>query len=178
MADTFWVGGYEGTSLDRVSEATGLSKSSLYAAFGNKEAMYVDAMRHFAEEMRKLVEPALRQAGTLRERLLHAHELSIAHYLSEGPGRGCLILCTGPAAAAGNPVIAAELRAIFGSVEALMIEVFSADRAQLRKGVAPQDAALLAIALQHALADRARAGAPAPELLDFSRRSVAAMPWA
>lgn len=178
MADTFWIGGYEGTSLDQVSAATGLSKSSLYAAFGNKEAMYVDAMRFFAASMRALVEPALRASGRLRARLRRAHEVSITYYLSEGPGRGCLILCTGPAAAAASPVIAAELRTIFTEIEALMNEVFLAEAAQLRAGVKPQDAALLASAIQHALADRARAGAERQELLEFSRRSIAAMPWA
>lgn len=37
---TFWRSGYEGTSLDDLTKATGLNKSSLYKAFGNKAELY------------------------------------------------------------------------------------------------------------------------------------------
>ena len=36
----FWEKGYEGTSLGDLQEAMGLTKSSLYKAFGGKEALF------------------------------------------------------------------------------------------------------------------------------------------
>src|SRR5579883_1226199 len=36
----FWTGGYAATSLDELSAATRMNRPSLYAAFGDKQALY------------------------------------------------------------------------------------------------------------------------------------------
>ncbi len=41
--DVFWTKGYEGTSLSDLLHATGLSKSSLYASFGDKRQLFISA---------------------------------------------------------------------------------------------------------------------------------------
>ncbi|ALP65582.1 TetR family transcriptional regulator C-terminal domain-containing protein [Paraburkholderia caribensis] len=41
--DAFWLGGYSGTSLDTLSDATGMNRPSLYAAFGDKHALCLPA---------------------------------------------------------------------------------------------------------------------------------------
>lgn len=43
----FWENGYEGTGLRDIIKATGLSKASLYAAYGNKQSMYLKALGHY-----------------------------------------------------------------------------------------------------------------------------------
>jgi AcrR family transcriptional regulator len=40
IMDVFWEKGFEGTSMSDLETATGLRKGSLYAAFGDKRAMY------------------------------------------------------------------------------------------------------------------------------------------
>lgn len=44
LMNVFWHHGYAGTSLSTLTEATGLTKPSLYAAYGNKEAMFCAAL--------------------------------------------------------------------------------------------------------------------------------------
>src|SRR5262245_55977315 len=45
--DVFWQTGYSGTSLDDLSAATGMNRPSLYAAFGDKRALYLKALDHY-----------------------------------------------------------------------------------------------------------------------------------
>jgi AcrR family transcriptional regulator len=45
----FWRKGYEGTSLPDLTKAMGINRPSLYAAFGNKEALFLKALDRYAE---------------------------------------------------------------------------------------------------------------------------------
>ncbi|WP_138935687.1 TetR/AcrR family transcriptional regulator [Roseovarius arcticus] len=47
----FWEKGYEATGLSDIIAATGLGKASLYATFGNKQAMYLRALAAFEVQM-------------------------------------------------------------------------------------------------------------------------------
>ncbi len=43
----FWANGFSGTSMADLTRAMGINKPSLYAAFGNKEALFVRALTHY-----------------------------------------------------------------------------------------------------------------------------------
>jgi AcrR family transcriptional regulator len=45
----FWERGYEGTSLSDLTEAMGINRPSLYAAFGNKEELFRLALDRYAQ---------------------------------------------------------------------------------------------------------------------------------
>ncbi len=47
--DVFWRHGFQGASLAELTAAMGLSKPSLYAAFGDKEALYLKALARYAD---------------------------------------------------------------------------------------------------------------------------------
>lgn len=46
----FWRRGYQGASLAELTQAMGISKPSLYAAFGNKEQLYLAALDRYREQ--------------------------------------------------------------------------------------------------------------------------------
>ena len=46
----FWKKGYEGTSLPNLTQAMGISRPSLYAAFGNKEQLFRLAMERYSQQ--------------------------------------------------------------------------------------------------------------------------------
>lgn len=50
VRDLFWQKGYEGTSYADLSAATGLGRGSLYAAFGDKQALYRKALTLYIDE--------------------------------------------------------------------------------------------------------------------------------
>jgi len=62
----FWEQGYEGSSLAGLTEAMGISRKSMYAAFGNKEQLFRKALRRYTEGPGAYVIQAL-QAPTARE---------------------------------------------------------------------------------------------------------------
>jgi AcrR family transcriptional regulator len=70
--EVFWRKGYEGASLAELTEAMGISRPSLYAAFGNKEALFRRALDRYADGPAAYTREAL-NAATARqvaERLL------------------------------------------------------------------------------------------------------------
>ena len=50
--DLFWASGYAATSLDDLSSAMGMNRPSIYAAFGDKEALYRLAFDHYRSRAR------------------------------------------------------------------------------------------------------------------------------
>ncbi|MGD1225673.1 TetR/AcrR family transcriptional regulator [Streptomyces krungchingensis] len=47
--EVFWRQGYEGASLTDLTEAMGINRTSMYAAFGNKEELFHRAVARYAE---------------------------------------------------------------------------------------------------------------------------------
>ena len=68
----FWRKGYEGASLPDLTRAMGINRPSLYAAFGNKEALFRKALDRYAEGPAGHVREALNEptARAVVERLL------------------------------------------------------------------------------------------------------------
>ncbi|MGI9610581.1 MAG: TetR/AcrR family transcriptional regulator, partial [Acidimicrobiia bacterium] len=60
VIDIFWEQGYSATSIGDVVERTGLSKSSLYGAFGSKEQLYRTALDRYLSDHRVMVTSSLR----------------------------------------------------------------------------------------------------------------------
>jgi AcrR family transcriptional regulator len=65
----FWAQGYEGASLTDLTSAMGITRTSMYAAFGNKEELFHKALERYSAGpasylVRALQEPTARQVAT------------------------------------------------------------------------------------------------------------------
>jgi AcrR family transcriptional regulator len=89
--EVFWRKGYEGTSLPELTKAMGINRPSLYAAFGNKEALFRRALDRYAEGPAGYVQEALNQptARAVAERLLYG---TIDLLTDPRYPRGCLLV--------------------------------------------------------------------------------------
>ena len=86
----FWSKGFEQTSLDDLCAATGLGRSSLYAAFGDKRALYLKALARYEE--RSVARIAKAFDGRPLRRGLEAFLAALIDEVVAGPGRsGCFI---------------------------------------------------------------------------------------
>ncbi|HEY0629391.1 MAG TPA: TetR/AcrR family transcriptional regulator [Sphingomicrobium sp.] len=84
----FWEKGYEGASLTDLTEAMGITRPSLYAAFGNKESLFRKALDLYEHEKMSYIADALDKptAREVAETMLRG---ALANVTGEGP-HGCL----------------------------------------------------------------------------------------
>lgn len=91
----FWKKGFSGASLSELTQSMGINKPSLYSAFGNKEALFVQATQYYLESVAKRHTKLLVQDGSnLRTRLGAYLRSVIAGQCNDDGPRGCYIsLC-------------------------------------------------------------------------------------
>lgn len=78
--DVFWKKGYEATSIHDLTDAMGINPPSLYAAFGDKEHLYLAAVERYQAWRREQVGRTLDAAPTAREaieRLLREYVIEL-----------------------------------------------------------------------------------------------------
>jgi AcrR family transcriptional regulator len=63
----FWRQGFAATSISDLTAAMGIGSPSLYAAFGSKEALYAEALRHYGERYEATVWANFAAATTARD---------------------------------------------------------------------------------------------------------------
>ncbi|RUW44539.1 TetR/AcrR family transcriptional regulator, partial [Mesorhizobium sp. M8A.F.Ca.ET.021.01.1.1] len=89
--DVFWAKGYEGASISDLAAAMGINSPSLYAAYGSKEALFLEATDLYSRVEGADIWLALEEAPTARlaiERFLH--RTAKAYSQTDRP-QGCLI---------------------------------------------------------------------------------------
>ena len=87
----FWQRGYQAASLPDLLEATDLSRSSFYEAFGTKRELLLAALsRYVGARMGGLAEPLFRE-GAARAEIEETFDNMIVHALGQDGGRGCLV---------------------------------------------------------------------------------------
>jgi len=173
--DAFWKTGYSGTSLDSIAAATGMNPPSLYAAFGNKRALYLEALTHYWELSLAATREALAEDRPLGESLMLAYDAALSIYFSgKGNARGCFVIGTAVTEAGDDPEIrksvATGLRMIDADFEARFRKAQASG--ELKHDADPAALADLASATLHSIAIRARAGARRVELRELARKAV------
>ena len=169
----FWNLGYAATSLDDLAAATGLNRPSLYAAFGDKHALYMAALERSRQEGTAALAAALAAKAPLRPLLKTIFERTVDIYRRGDVGqRGCFLIGTAVTQAVDDPDARALLARFIEETDAAFADRFGRDWDQLAPGVTAKAAAAMATATFHTLAVRARTGAGEAELKAIGRDAV------
>ncbi len=172
----FWRAGYAGTSLDALSEATGMNRPSLYGAFGDKRALYLKALENYVEQARTAMDAALAPPRPLHEGLKRVFDLALKlYYPADAAPRGCLLVGTAATESVHDEGIRQRLHDGLRRFEAAFEQRFERAIAEgdLPPGTNAAMHARLASAVLESLALRARAGAKRSELAATATAAIA-----
>jgi AcrR family transcriptional regulator len=164
--EVFWRHGYEGASIAELTKAMGINPPSLYAAFGNKEALFRKALERYTDQRARFWNEAL-DAPTARamvEQLLRG----VAAFLSEEcDQRGCLMVRSTVSCGETADKIRREVMARGKDGEAAIRNRLERARAEgdLPADIDPADFARYIITLVEGLSVRAASGANRDDLM-------------
>jgi AcrR family transcriptional regulator len=173
----FWSKGYEGASLSDLTEAMGITRPSLYAAFGNKEALFRKALDLYEREKLAYVSEAL-AAPTAREVAERMLRGALALQTNECEPKGCLGVISSVACGTEAESIRAHVIARRESSHRAMIERFERAKAEgdLPAHVEVQGLTAYLLALLQGMAVQAGSGASAGQLEALIDTSLAVWP--
>jgi TetR/AcrR family transcriptional repressor of nem operon len=137
-----WAKGYESASLDDLCAATGLGRSSLYAAFGDKRALYLRALGRYEEGAARRINDALAQGRPVRE-AIGGFIGRLIDDIVAGPGRrGCFIGNCAAELARGDRETAGHVRRSLARIETAFHDALARAQARGEVGAAEDPRAL------------------------------------
>jgi AcrR family transcriptional regulator len=152
-----------------------MNKPSLYAAFGDKHGLYLQALARYWERSLADMRQALADDRPLDEALMRVYEGALSIYFSgAGRPRGCFVIGTAVTEAVEDREIRSSLADGFRAFDRNFEACFRRARetGELADDADPAALAVLATALMHTIAVRARAGASRDTLRELARKSV------
>jgi AcrR family transcriptional regulator len=159
--DVFWLKGYAATSLDDIVTATGMNRPSLYAAFGDKEAIYLAALKMQGDQLVKAVAGACQLDMKLKPFMDLFYDRCIDSYMAGPQARGCFLVGTALTESLMREDVGEVVRDAFGRCENALEQRFKHAK---KEGDLPKTAdarafAMLVSSTMHELALQARTGA-------------------
>jgi AcrR family transcriptional regulator len=160
-AASFWKNGYAGTSLDELAAATGMNRPSLYAAFGDKRALYLKTLERYRQQSRTLALRQLADDPPLRVFLRRFYQAALDIYQAgDEAAHGCYMISTAGTQATVDPGVRTFVADSVRSTDAFLSDVIAKarDRGEVDASADPVALGQLATATLHTLAVRSRAG--------------------
>jgi len=158
--DLFRRQGFAATSLDDLSEATGMNRPSLYGAFGDKRELYIKSYQRYREEAGASMAMIFREEMPLRQRLERIFASALNIYLSGETGpRGCFTVVTAASEAVGDPEIRGMVLDGLTELDKAFANCFrrAREKGELPESADPVVLAQIASATIHTIAIRSRA---------------------
>lgn len=175
----FWRKGYEGTSYVDLTEAAGVERPALYAAFGNKEALFRLALARYNERFLAYI-PEAQALPTAREVAAYALHKAVELNTMFDDQRGCLGVNGVLAGSDSAEPVRQALIEFRAHGEAALRARFERAQAEGDLPASSKPAALAAflMAVMHGIAVQAKAGFSRETLAAVAEQALLAVPGA
>jgi len=90
--NVFWEKGYNGTSMDELVKATGLSRSSIYDSFGDKHGLYTKTLLHYQQTQQQAMLQCMPAGLPARKKVQWFFQNSINDSICDKQRKGCYML--------------------------------------------------------------------------------------
>lgn len=171
----FWQHGYEGTSLDDLTSELGIARPSLYAAFGNKRALFELALDRYGAAAGIAVDGALAEP-----RAVDVARAFLAMYVDVRPDcpRGCFLVQSSTPCSAESAEVQTAVLGRRRVVEQLLTRRLqrALDDGDLPAGAKPADLARYLTTVASGLSIQATSGATAAQLRRVADLALTAWP--
>jgi len=151
--EVFWAKGYEAASLSELLQTMEISRKSMYDTFGNKQALFLKALEHYAQTNLRSIKEQLSAPGSP---LSNIEQLLQSWQKTHGkPGsKGCMLGTSAADFDTSNVEIAPVLRSYFTRLENIYYEAVSQAQAagELSTQVNPRDIARMLLCTTQGMA--------------------------
>jgi TetR/AcrR family transcriptional repressor of nem operon len=173
--------GYAGTSLDDITAATGLGRGSLYAAFGDKHALFMQAFNEYCGRSESIVVALL--AGpdeTAVHRLRDFLRGSVDFLTADEDRLGCMAGKFAIELNGQDPAVNERICEDFSVLQQALVECVEASQrhGDLDSEVPAQELACLLLTISRGLDVVSKCGRDAAELVTIADRAFACLPFA
>lgn len=118
----FWEQGFEQTSVDEAAAAMGIGTSSLYSSFGDKEALFLAAIRQYLAGRGSVYNKAVKEAKTAREAFSKLLQVSAVELTRPDQPRGCLLWLALPTCSPKYEKFQEQMNQLRDETEAVWLE--------------------------------------------------------
>lgn len=148
-AGIFNTKGYAGTSLSDLTEATGLTKGSIYGNFGSKEEVALACFDYNLSKINQIVQQRLAQETTFHKKLMVYVQIYHRYSGTPFPEGGCPILNTAIDADDTNNLLKDRAAKAIEAWKKRLVDLIRGgiDAGEFRPNVTPEQTALSMIAL-------------------------------
>jgi TetR/AcrR family transcriptional repressor of nem operon len=173
LMQVFWDKGYEATTMQDLVKASGLLKGSLYGAFGDKQTIYLAALKHYNRTRMHAQIEILNGEGSVRRKISRLFDNVIEATKRDVFAGGCLLCNASLEKAVQDKLVKNEIKTTIRRLKVAIVDAVK------KEGVNEDQAASLAafiISAYFGTRVLAKAGAPAAMIGDTRDHCLQLLP--
>lgn len=120
--EIFWHKGYNGTSAQDLVTYLGLSRSSLYDTFGDKQKLFVASLKKYQKQSQDQIVALFEASENIKETLRSIFKQAVVESLEDRITKGCFMVNTSIELAMHDPEIAKIVQNNTKTMEGIFIK--------------------------------------------------------